>query len=459
VFGPSLGDPSCYFDPQTQRWFNLAWTFDSLPDGTLTGTQHFDLAVSRTSNPLGRWRIYRLPSQNDGSQGTPNHGCSGGVCLSDYPHIGADRNGVYITDNEYGAENEEFHGAQLYAISKRQLVGWARHPRVLLYQNLRVGGQLGFTVWPTIGDSSRAAGGSEFFLSSNAAGEVGNGQSRQIAVWALTHTRRLSSSHGAPRLQSQFLHVPRYVVPPAAPQKPGPAPVRDCLNDRTLPTTSGKGCWRNFSDDIVPPGKPPRFQPLAHLDTNDSRMQQTVLNNGLIWGALDTGVWAGGHRVPGVAYYAVAPNIRFGRLHARLRHTGTFAVAGESISYPAIAMLHNGRGVIALTLGGRGYYPSAAYAVVRGGRVGPVHVAARGVGPSDTFTDYLAFGPPLDPRWGDYGAAVPAGNSVWIASEYIAQRCSLGRYLTDTARSPFGTCGMTRAPLGNWSTRISLVTP
>jgi hypothetical protein len=44
VFGPSLGDPSCYFDPQTRRWFNLVWTFDSLPDGTFTGKQHFDLA-------------------------------------------------------------------------------------------------------------------------------------------------------------------------------------------------------------------------------------------------------------------------------------------------------------------------------------------------------------------------------------------------------------------------------
>jgi len=460
VFGPSLGDPSCYFDPQTQRWFNLVWTFDSLPDGTLTGKQHFDLAVSRTANPLGRWRVYRLPTQNDGTQGTPNHHCSGGVCESDYPHIGGDRNGIYITDNEYGAGDFEFHGAQLYAISKRQLVGWASHPRVLLYQNLHVGGQLGFTVWPTTGDFSDAAGGTEFFLSSNAAGEVGSGSSSQIATWALTHTRRLSLLHAAPRLQAQFVRVPRYVQPPAAEQKPGPTPLRSCLNDRSMATPFGQGCWQYFSGSIVPPGQPPaHFQRLAHLDTNDSRMQQTVLNNGLVWGALDTGVWAGGHSVPGVAYYAVAPVIRDGRLDAHLVHTGTFAVAGESISYPAIAMLHNGKGAIAVTLGGHGYYPSAAYALVQGGQVGAVHVASPGVGPSDSFSDYPAFGPPFTPRWGDYGAAIPAGDRVWIASEYIGQRCSLTRFLVDTARSPFGTCEMTRAPLGNWSTRISLVTP
>jgi len=459
VFGPSLGDPSCYFDPQTHRWFNLVWTFDSKPDGTLTGNQHFDLAVSRTSNPLGRWRVYRLPTQNNGTQGTPNHGCSGGFCESDYPHIGGDRNGIYITDNEYGFENEEFHGAQLYAISKNQLVHWARHPRVLLYANLHTGSQLGFTVWPTIGDQSSAAGGSEFFLSSNAAGEVGDGSSNTIGVWALTHTRRLSRHWGAPRLQSQLVHVPRYVTPPAADQKPGPTPLRTCLNNRTMVTPVGTGCWQYFSGSIVPPGQPPKFQHLAHLDTNDTRMQQTVLNNGLVWGALDTGVWAGGSRVAGVAYYAVAPGIRAGRLHARLVHTGSFGVAGESVSYPAIAMLDNGRGAIALTLGGHGYYPSAAYALVQGGHVGDVHMAAAGAGPSDSFSDYPAFGPPFRPRWGDYGAAIPAGNHVWLASEYIAQRCSLARFVKDTARSPFGTCGMTRAPLGNWSTRISLVNP
>ena len=223
-------------------------------------------------------------------------------------------------------------------------------------------------MWPTSGDFSGVAGGTEFFLSSNAAGEVGSGSSSQIAVWALTHTRRLSLSHAAPRLQAQFVHVPRYVQPPSADQKPGPTPLRSCLNDRTMATPFGPGCWQYFSGSIVPPGQPPaHFQRLAHLDANDSRMQQTVLNNGLVWGALDTGVWAGGHSVPGVAYYAVAPVIRDGRLDAHLVHTGTFAVAGESISYPAIAMLHNGKGAIAVTLGGHGYYPSAAYALVQGG--------------------------------------------------------------------------------------------
>jgi hypothetical protein len=48
---------------------------------------------------------------------------------------------------------------------------------------------------------------------------------------------------------------------------------------------------------------------------------------------------------------------------------------------------------------------------------------------------------------------VPVGNDVWIASEYIGQRCTLATYLTP----PIGSCGGTRTVLANWYTRISQV--
>jgi hypothetical protein len=61
--------------------------------------------------------------------------------------------------------------------------------------------------------------------------------------------------------------------------------------------------------------------------------------------------------------------------------------------------------------------------------------------------------PTIRPRWGDYGAAQIDGTQVWIASEYIAQSCTIDQYIADP------TCGGTRAPLSNWSTRITQVTP
>ena len=64
-------------------------------------------------------------------------------------------------------------------------------------------------------------------------------------------------------------------------------------------------------------------------------------------------------------------------------------------------------------------------------------------------------GDPPRERWGDYGAAVADGKNVWIASEYIGQTCTLEQYLTGA----IGSCGGTRASLGNWGTRISQITP
>ncbi|HMA00224.1 MAG TPA: hypothetical protein VKP66_19955, partial [Steroidobacteraceae bacterium] len=89
----------------------------------------------------------------------------------------------------------------------------------------------------------------------------------------------------------------------------------------------------------------------------------------------------------------------------------------------------------------------------------------------DGFTSYKAeVGSPPRTRWGDYGAAAVDGNSVWIASEYIAHACDYttwggpffnggsGDNLLGTCAGSAGGTGV-RAALGNWSTRISKVTP
>ena len=61
-------------------------------------------------------------------------------------------------------------------------------------------------------------------------------------------------------------------------------------------------------------------------------------------------------------------------------------------------------------------------ASTKAGRWGPIHIAAAGLGPADGFSSYKAFvGNPPRTRWGDYGAAVTDGGSIWLASEYIGQ--------------------------------------
>ncbi|TME84603.1 MAG: hypothetical protein E6I45_01095 [Chloroflexi bacterium] len=186
-------------------------------------------------------------------------------------------------------------------------------------------------------------------------------------------------------------------------------------------------------------------------------MQQVTYANGKLWGALDTAVSVGGATKAGVAWYIVKPDTSSGSLVAKVAREGILGLAGNNLTYPAIGVTPSGRGVMAFTVVGNDYYASAGYAAIDAVvGVGDIHIAASGVGPSDGFTSYKAFvGNPPRTRWGDYGAAVAVGNSVWIASEYIAQTCTFAQYTS----APFGSCGATRTSLGNWSTRISRVTP
>ncbi|MGO4596609.1 hypothetical protein [Terrabacter sp. 2RAF25] len=449
VQGPFVTDPSCLFDAASQRWFLTVLTLDVDPGtGDFTGTNHLDTAVSTTADPTGSWKVYRLAAQDNGTAGTPDHQCAGGFCLGDYPHIGADANGFYITTNEYPFFADGFHGAQVYAFSKAALA--ANSATVAVTQVDTAGmdnGNAGFTVWPAVsspGQFATGAGGTEYFLSSNAADEAnGGGSSTQLLVWALTNTSSLGGTP-AVALSHVVLPVNGYAVPPKADQKVGPVPLVECLNSDP--------CATSFLLGVPDPFKPEAESP---LDSNDTRMQQVTLANGKLWGALDTAITVGGENKAGIEYFVVKPSVS-GGLSASLAKSGYVAVAGNNVTYPAIGVTPSGRGVMAFTLVGADHFPSAAYTSMDAlAGAGDVTVAAEGVGPQDGFSGTKVFNDPAParPRWGDYGAAAVDGKSIWIASEYIGQSCTLAQYTT----APVGSCGGTRTSLANWGTRISKV--
>ena len=443
--GPFVTDPSCYYDPAHKRFFHLALTLDVVPDtGAFTGTNHLDIAVSQTSSPLGGWNIYRLPVQDYGTQGTPSH--TDCPCVGDYPHLGADKFGFYVSTNEYpfsddpGVFGNNFNGAQVYAFSKAALAAGAATVNVVNFENLVLDdGTPGFTVWPAqVPDNHYATRDNvtEDFLSSSAAEEALNetGLDNRIGLWTLTNSRSLDSANPAPDLDSAILGSQTYGVPPLSEQKAGPVPLRDCVITVCL-----EGIGPSPVREVEGP-----------LDSNDSRMQQTWLAGGRLYGALDTIANVAGNIKAASAFFVVNPVAK------ALTRQGYVGVAGNNVNYPAIAVLPNGKGVMAFTLVGGNRFPSAAYASLSGGgNVGAVHVAGRGVGPQDGFSEYVFFNgagtdpPSARPRWGDYSAAVTAGGNLWFASEWIGQRCTFTQYLADT------TCGGTRGALGNWSTRLS----
>ena len=462
-FGPFITDPSCYYDTDSGTWFHLILTFDIDPvTGDFLGPNHLDLAVRHASSPIGTWKLYTIHSENDGTNGQPDHHCSLGPCFGDYPHIGADAYGFYISTNEYSVFGPEFTSANIYALRKSALAAGASSVPMQQFDTVGLdGGNPGFTVWPAISPAGIYAtghGGTEYFLSSNAADEAnGGGSSSDILVWALTNTSSLATTP-ALHLSNDSIDVATYSLPPKSEQKPGSIPLGDCLNDRSTKSAlwQGSGCWRAF----FLPKDQPKNEVLSHLDSHDTRMQQVSFANGKVWGALDTAVSINGEVKAGITYYVVTPSISSNQVSGTLVNEATLGVANNNVTYPALSVLPNGKGVMAFTLVGGDYFPSAAWAAVNASGIGDVHVISPGQGPSDGFTSYKAFvGDPPRTRWGDYGAAAVSGSSIWIASESIEQSCTFAEYLTFSSTNPPFSCNSTRTSLGNWATRISKVTP
>jgi hypothetical protein len=263
----------------------------------------------------------------------------------------------------------------------------------------------------------------EFFLSALQFGPAP--LDNRIAVWSLGNTAALTS--GNP-LAVTFAHTvissETYGQPGNAPQKAGDFPQGQLLGE-----------------------------PENQLAGNDDRMNQVVYANGMLWSGVNT-VIGNGSQV-GIAYFIVSPQLTGGSLSATMAKQGYVTVANNSVLFPSIGVNPAGQGVMGFTVSGPDYYPSAAYVAVDATHgAGAVHISGAGVGPADGFTGYPEFGGGGVERWGDYSAAVAGQDgSIWLATEYIAQSCTVAEYSADP------TCGGTRTSLANWSTFITHVTP
>ena len=190
-----MTDPSCIYDAQTQRFFIVVLTLDPQVPGPCQGVfscvNHLDLAVSQTSNPTGSWNIYRTDVTNDG---TNTGGVNPGPYLGDYPHIGADANGIYLTTNAYPWRLQRLLGrADLRAIRRRSSPQVPRcddaaHRHVGHGQRTerrradaaglhRVAGAVAGSRLVQHGN-----GGTEYFLSSNAADEATHRRPAPVAT-------------------------------------------------------------------------------------------------------------------------------------------------------------------------------------------------------------------------------------------------------------------------------------
>lgn len=445
-------DPSCVYDAGSGRFIADQLTLDTDPNtGNLTGRTWVDIAVSKSGNALGAWNFYRVYTTDDGTDRTPTH--TDCPCIGDFPHIGTDANGVYLTVNEYpfdgaGVFGNGFNGVQLYALSKSAVTSGRSNVTVTQFQNLRIpttsGARLtGFTLWPAQAAGNAydtANNGTMPFLSSLAAAEARpddfTGHANQIAYWQLRNTVSLGSGTPSLSLGVRRLTVGDYGLPPLSNQKAGPVPLRDCLT---------VGCVDGLNDQYAPEQE-------GGFDSSDTRMLTAGYANGRVFGALDTALQVAGNVEAGVEYFSV--NVT--RSTPSLIGNGYVGVAHNNVSYPAIATDKSGHGYYGVTLSGDNHYPSAAYGTWQpSGPGSAIRVAAAGQAPEDGFCEYLYFNcgqtatPSIRPRWGDYGYAAWDGTEFFVANEYIAHSCSFSEFNADH------TCGGTRTFYGNFSTRIT----
>lgn len=382
-FTQFTSDPRCYYDKRTHTWFAIILFISA--DNTEART---DIAVNSSGDPTTPWTVYHIEATDDGTGGTPMHvGCP---CFGDQPLLGIDSQNIYISTNEFSILGPQANGAQIYAISKRDLIEGAADVHFVQFENLTIAGDLAFSVQPALTRPEGEDSDAEYFLQSiDPAGTVDN----RIGVWALTH-QEVVSEGGIPTLTNVVITSEEFGVPPNAVQ----------AGSTSL------------------------------LNTGDDRMQQVQFTGGELWGELTTAFNFPGDptQVSANAWFKIHPRLHNHQIvGASVSRQGYVASAGNFLFYPAIQATSDGGAAMVFTLSGPSFFGSAAYALLReeGSSFGPVRVAALGTGPYN----------PNSSRWGDYSFAIidPSGDGIWLATEYIPP---LSRQTVDG--------------LQNWGTRV-----
>ncbi|HEY4895596.1 MAG TPA: hypothetical protein VII01_05865 [Solirubrobacteraceae bacterium] len=370
-FGEGLteftSDPRCYYEAATHTWYA---TVLAINKGFTAST--VDVAVNTSGDPTTVWTDYRVDTTDVGGRTGPRHkGCP---CLGDQPTLGVDQHNLYFTTNEFALETEQFNGAQIYALAKKDLLALSPTVHFAHFDKLEIGGAPAASVQPAISTGTPKG---EFFLSALDPTETFD---QRIGVWSVTEGAAVAKGE-VPKLSSVVLGSEAYGPPPPGEQR--------------------------GSSSLI--------------DGGDDRMQQVQYKDGSVWGELGTALTLAGDPVQraGAGWFQVEPRLGGGTLKsASIKRQGYVALPGNYLLYPALQVGASGTAAMVMTLTGAKHFPSAAFATLAPGAssFGPVTVAASGSGPYD----------PEAERWGDYSFAAmdPAGSSVWLATEYMPPKSS-----------------------------------
>jgi hypothetical protein len=445
------GDPRCYFDPQTNRWFASQIFLTEAGGKTALGWAGEFVAVSTSAVPTGSWHVYYIPDQFNAKRvdGCNNHK---NPCYGDQPLLGVNGNAVFISTNEYTLAGRHVVGgvATEYALSKSDLIAGVPSP---IYWN-----HLGDTVpepgnptcpyaatygeptqvicpWYSIVPASSdgayvtKTGGTFYSMSTTTFVTAG---SHGVALWTFTNTDAVTTGGAHVTGAVTVSTTVSYAEPPAlVAQKLGPHPLGTLWKTLTgktpIPWPNGEGKISANTDRITTAAYDPA--------------------TGSVWGALNT-TSPSQPADAAIAWFSVTPSGSGSGLHANAVQSGFLSARGASDFFPAIAFTNGGAGVMGYDLSGTGLYPSTGYtSLSQSGPTNTLRLARAGVGPTDGFTEYTAtYG---RPRWGDYSAATATGGTFFFAGEMVNQSCTTTQF-----KATF-TCGGTRDLEANWATSVN----
>ena len=399
-------DMRVFFDAGINRWFVLqrAQDYDTL--GNLMNSSRIFLAVSRTADPTGIYNIYTMATTNAQNAGCP--------CVADYPQIGADQYGFYISVNEFNTTTQVFVDSAIWAINKAALATGVTAPTVSRFV-IPFSAGYEFAIQPATtppgANNFTANGGVEYFastLSSNFSGS-------NLAIWALSNTSSLATATPNLKLTRSIVPTLTYSYPDAANQPAG---------------------YRPYGEGLTPSG------PLPLIDSGDCRVQSLFYSAGRLHMTFSTkAIDENGKALVGAVYIMSSPTVRNGVVAASVLRQNVLVLSNNHILRPAIGVDSQGRGAIAATVVGPNWYPSAAFIPVDTFSVpSMIRIPAAGALPEDGFTGYSGGLNPAMARWGDYSTTAVAGDgSVWMVVQYIGA-------LSRTAFANWGTFLMSTKP-------------
>lgn len=382
----AFSDPRCFFDPSTSTFFfTVIGTLQTGPDA---GNTSIDVAVF---NPSG-FAVYQIDSSFGGTQ------------FGDQPHVGYDNNALYLSTDQFNPPGTVYFGAELFVVSKSQLVATVLAPALVSFGPLSLGGIPILTLEPAV---STTATNTEYLLNSFPFADADitpNNISQQLGLWTVNHDIGVTNGNpGSVRLTGVIIQSEIYGFPVNA-----------------VSTGTGVTTKKGITSE-------------AFLNPDDSRMLQVQFINGHLWAALTTAISINNDPAArdGVAWF----NIDAAAGHVASQ--GYIASQGNYLIYPAIMRTTAGAILITFTITSATINPSAAYVVKTpsASHFSVIHIAASGFGAHLSFSDTL---PVVGrPRWGDYSSAVldPNGTDIWLATEYIPSPAN-------------------QDPFDNWGTRV-----